>query len=473
MKRTLCFLLALVMLFSFAACKSSSSENGNSNGASTKVSQPISIPYSREDGINPFLASSLMNDSIMPLLYAGLFKVDANYNANPDIALSAECSGSQVVVTLNTTRKFSNGITVTATDVVYSFNKAKSSTYYASSLQCITSATAQGSNTVVFTTSGANVYAASMLTFPIVKNGTAESQTDIPIGAGPYVYAPATDGGVLTENTYYNRAVTMQQVSLVNIMDTTTLHYNFVVGNIGAVFDDMSTGESQRLSSGSAMVDLNNLVYIGINCNAGVFTSAALRVALASALDKSELLNSGFEGYGMTTDLPFNPNWYVAKDVKTTEVDTAEAKTYLKNNVGKQTVDILVCNANNFKVKMAETLASQLNSLGINTKIESVSYAVYQSGVAAGNYDLYIGEYKMTNDMNISDLLSGETVIASFASFRAGETSIDDFLVAFNEYQPFVPVCIRYGVLAYTKSVTSSVVPAPNNPFANLKEWFI
>lgn len=468
MKRTLCLVLVFLMLFSFSACNSADGSK-DSTKTETKVSTPISLPYSREDGLNPFFANSLVNSSLMPMLYAGLFKIDANYNAEPDLALSCTANGTSATVTLNTTRTFTDGQSISAEDVVYSFNLAKTSPYYSSSLSYILSASASGNN-VVFTTSFTNAYLSAALTFPIVKKGTAGSADDLPIGAGPYTYSATTDGGELLASKNYNRTIVMQTVSLRNIQDTSTLHYNFVVGNIGALFDDMSNGETERLSAGSALVDLNNLVFLGLNTTSGMFTSAELRKALAAVIDKSELLNSGMEGYGITTDLPFNPNWYAAKDIKTATTDVSDAKTYLKNNVGNQTVYILVCSSNNFKVKMAETLASQLNSLGIKTNIESVSFSIYQSGVAAGNYDIYIGEYKMTNDMNIAGLIPNDT---SFYSMMAGEITVEEFVSAFNEYQPFIPVCIRYGVLSYSKSVTSSVIPTPNNPFANLIEWYI
>lgn len=472
MKRFLCIFLSVLMICFCTSCKGG--DGGLfSKDEEKKKSTGLEIPYSREDGMNPFTATSLMNEKLMPLLYSGLFKIDVNYNPENDIASDITFEGKRAIVKLKSSRSFSNGRGITADDVVYSFKRAKESPFYSTALQNINSCHATSTYEVEFSLPYKNIYVASVLTFPIVESQSANSSDDIPASSGPYKYEVAAEGGKLTPSNVYSTSYELDEISLINISDSETLHFNRVVGNLDAIFDDFASGDSTRITGSSAKVDLNNLVYIGINQNVTVFKSAEVRKNLFCALDRAALLNSGFEGYGAVTDLPFNFNWYVAKDLKGNMIPRDQAKSYMDSHIDKYVVNILVNSDNNFKRKMADELSNQLRIMGISTKIVAVKYGVYKNAVEAGRYDLYIGEYKLTNDMNIVDVLGDDAVVESYRSMIAGDIKPEDFMKVYNEAQPIIPVCMRYGVLAYSEAMEGSVKPLPNNPYASITEWFI
>lgn len=463
-----------LLIFTFTSCKDDGTDTGTDDNQVTdgNVSKEIRLPYSREDGINPFTAKSLMNNAIMPLIYAGLYSVDDSYTPIPDLAESSEVQDNTLVVNLGS-KRFSDGTSVNADDVVYSFQKAKESTYYASSLTFFTGASAKNSKTVVFSMNFKNVYASAALTFPIVKQGSAEDSTSIPVGSGCYKYSSTTDGGLLEQNTQYcaDTYVT-DKITLVNMASSQSLLYGLVINNYDGVFDDLSSGTSQRINASTAHVDLNNLIYLGLNVNSA-FSDLELRRYLSAVISRDTLLNEGLEGYGFSTELPFNPNWYAAKDVQVPKYNEADAKAYLSSKLAGRTLNILVNSDNNFKVKLAETLKTQLSELGINSTITSVAYDVYVSGISGGYYDIFIGEYKLTNDMNISGILNDEALIASYAEMLAGNMECLDFAALFYDSQPFIPVAFRTGILGYSRSVQTEVKTLPQNPYANIYDWCV
>ncbi|MCQ2489951.1 MAG: ABC transporter substrate-binding protein, partial [Clostridia bacterium] len=248
-----------------------------------------------------------------------------------------------------------------------------------------------------------------------------------------------------------------------------------VIGNMNAMYDDLSSGKSQRIAAGSAQVDLNNLIYLKFNHN-NIFANPKLRQAVAVLLNKEELMNAGFEGYGQATDVPFNPQWFGAEGLKGPELSYQEAQEYLTRALGKYNIDILVNSDNMFKLKCAETVASELAIAGISASVQAVPRELMDEGVELGNYDLYVAEFKMSNDMNIGPLLHEEDDLdtqVAFFTFLSGNTSGEDFMAVFNENMPFIPVCIRYGLVSYSKDVQGGVAPLPNNPYANLMEWYL
>ena len=467
MKRVVCFLLCLLMILSFTACK-----NGGllkNKGGSEISSKPINLVYSREEGLNPFKCDSLINYCIMPLLYDSLFTIDSSYSPTPSIATGVEINHSKATVTLDAGRKFANGQPITAEDVVYSFRKAKKSTYYGSALRNISTCEVINEESVLFVAKPANAYIASDLTFPIIP---AESG-DTPSASGPYVYKATAEGGTLTRNKQYPKnEYASSTITLVNTTDTSSLNMGLVIGTMDAYFDDMSGGESSRISVGSAQVDLNSLVYFKFNMD-NYFGDVRLRQAFSTVIDRDELLQAGYEGYGEVTEMPFNPQWFEAKDCTWEDPMTVdEAKEFINSYLGKYTVTILVNEGNGFRLKCAERLGDELAALGINSKIEVAPWDIFNEGIEAGRYDIYFGEFKMSNDMNTGPLYSSEYLQSRCFNMIAGSITPSEFMTDFVAEQPFVPICIRYGVTAYSKTLQGGVAPLPNTPFANITEWF-
>ena len=111
-----------------------------------------------------------LNRALASLYCEPLYRVASDYTARAVLAADAQNSGTTLTVTL-AGASFSDGAALSAADVVYSFERAKESDWYASRLSSITAARAAGSQ-VVFTLTAPDVYAVNLLTFPIVRSGT-------------------------------------------------------------------------------------------------------------------------------------------------------------------------------------------------------------------------------------------------------------------------------------------------------------
>ena len=185
--------LSLSLLF--CACGKQSQPSDDAPSESSTASGDISaqtngnvrLPYNAADGINPFFAKSYENLYLTKLLYMPLFTVSASYDAEPLVASSISINGKNATVAVKSGLKCHGSANLTPSDVVYSFNKAKTSYAFADSLKSVESAAVSG-NSVVFTSAFEDTFVALKLVFPIVKENTAELQTDIPIGSGQYYF---------------------------------------------------------------------------------------------------------------------------------------------------------------------------------------------------------------------------------------------------------------------------------------------
>lgn len=478
-KKWIALLLAAVMIFSLAACgkDSDSAKTTETDTPDEKVSESsdVILPFSREDGINPFQASSLMNRVIMPLLYSGLYSIDSTYKPKAVLAKSAVVSGKTVTVTLDSSQRFSDGSSVQADDVVYSFEQAADSSYYKSALSMFSSAKADETqtNVVVFKLKNENQYAAADLTFPIVEANSAESSTSVPVGTGRYTYKASDRGGVLTRNTGYSSdKYSTEQIYLSNMSASDSLLSTLNIGNIDATFDDLSTGSPDRITASTSQVPLNNMVIIWIK-QSGTLANATVRQYLSDLISRSDLISSGMDGYGEASSLPFEPNWYASSGVKVSSGgDTEKEKSALKEALKDDTLTIVTDKSNDYKVKMASALADQLKTLGISTTISSLSYSSYSSAISSGNYDLAIAEYKLTDDMDISSYITSSSLTKTYKAMLAGTQTVQDFATAYRNEMPFITVGFRNGIVFYRRSLSANVKTLPNDPYANIDQWF-
>ena len=141
MKRIIAFLIALILLVSaFSSCdrRSQTPVTEDDSDYGETMEGVLKIAYSKNDALNPYYVESEINLQVSKLVYDGLYTIDSSYKANPCLAASAIVSDNSVNVNLADS-VFSDGSPVTSTDVVYSFNKAKSSEYYSSRLSNVTS----------------------------------------------------------------------------------------------------------------------------------------------------------------------------------------------------------------------------------------------------------------------------------------------------------------------------------------------
>lgn len=103
--------LTVALSFAFSGCsnkKDGGDETTTMPPEAVEAVQTLKLPYSKGDKLNPFTATSMLNQQLMPLIYDGLFALDKNYNPQPLLASNYSRSGRTLTVSL-ASAKFSDG----------------------------------------------------------------------------------------------------------------------------------------------------------------------------------------------------------------------------------------------------------------------------------------------------------------------------------------------------------------------------
>ncbi|MCL2486778.1 MAG: ABC transporter substrate-binding protein, partial [Oscillospiraceae bacterium] len=321
LKKIAAALLALLLLIPAAACgrggRLSYEERkqrdeelygavdlGGINDANALFDTPspnFTLPYSRtgmsQVDLDPFTCTSTLNDALCHLVYDRLVYIDSEFHIVEAIAQSAEMTTNKMITVILRGIVFSDGSLLTGEDVVYSFEQAKTSLKYKAQLDnftsCATGETA--TNIVVFRLEEPDIMAVMNLDFPIIKkfsdrNDPERPSTDpqnahMPVGSGRYYYYSDIEHGffLMRNKRWYGKNPTpidgkkpspIERISLVGMPSMESIIHSIEIGTVsyyfadlreGFLFKDSSDRPSNRFGGNYVTVDLNNLVFLGLN----------------------------------------------------------------------------------------------------------------------------------------------------------------------------------------------------------------
>ncbi len=507
--------LCMVLLMLLTGCKENAGDALSNESSTESVAQSkggrdyLTLLYSSADTFNPYTLKTDTNRQIVKLLYEPLVKVNDKFEPVNSLADNVEISGLRCMVSLKTA-KFSDGTPVTAEDVVYSCNLAKgSATVYADKLYEVSSVTSENDK-VIFNLIKNDPYFANVLDFPIIKKDS-DTKTDSdsvslpPIGCGRFKLNEANNGLVLNEN-YYGEIENIKEIKLINAPDTESVAHYTEIGAADMYFTEISDGNINRMSGERNEINLNNLVYIGINQNYAPLNEQALRQALSAAVDRVKLCERAYYNNAVAATGFFHPKWKEVSSLQNLEINTNKEITienleeigYNKLNSEGVRVNsggtplkftLLVNSENRIRVLAANTVASQLKAVGIGITVIEKPYEQYLSSLTSGNFQLYLGEVKFTDNMDVSPLFMNGGSVAyglptvksevpeegeaesgsdetdsqakpqSTASQRVleeyhkGNATIKDVASVLQTEMSAVPLCFRTGVLFYNSSI--------------------
>ncbi|MCL2106623.1 MAG: ABC transporter substrate-binding protein [Oscillospiraceae bacterium] len=473
----------------------------------------LTLPFANRDVINPYLAASQLNQELGTLLYEGLFTVDDRFAPVPVLAEKMEQGESLTdwVVTLRQGRVFHSGAKVTPEDVAYSFLKAKGCALYQARLAQAKSLRAREDGTLLLTLSQANAYIAANLDFPIVPAGSADekklaqaehgysfNRKTTPVGTGRYRLAQ-TDGSfhLSYDERHPGPKPLFTTIALHGVNDTKSLLYGLEMGSYQFAYDDLSEGRMVRVGASAAHVRLTNLIFLGVNQNRAPLNDPALRQAIAACINKSGVVGEAFHGYARAADTPFPPEWHGIEAKEFAQPFDREGAKKRLEDLGYKQFDksgtrtskgralkfsLIVNSGNDFKLAAANALRAQLAAFQISVEIRPLKLEDYQAAVKKGQFDLYLGEVKLTPDCSLSPLLLQDGAATAginvwgkasnaYGQMLQGLVTPAQFIGVFREETPFIPLGYRNGMAAVTRGMRMALQCRQNDLFYDIANW--
>ena len=363
----------------------------------------VGIPQDLEDSLDPHKATAAGTREVLFNVFEGLLKPDENGDLIPAVAKEYEVSddGLTYRFTIRDGIRFHNGNPVTAEDVKYSIEKSAGMTGEESLIAAFSNIKEVNilSDTQVEVVLKENdvdfpAYAASVNAAIIPKDNAAADTT--PIGTGPYKYVSRSpQENIIMESfdDYWGDKAYIKNLTF-KIENGDAMLMDLKGGTIDMTVRITATqvkqlGDGFDIHEGS----MNLVQALYLNNKVKPFDDVRVRQAMCYAIDKQEIIDLAFEGYGSPIGSSMFPSfgkYYMPELENKYPHDEAKAKELLKEAGYADGFDMTITVPSNYipHVDTAQVLVEQLKKVGINATINQVEWNTWLSDVYAGrNYE--------------------------------------------------------------------------------------
>ena len=506
-KRMIAALLCLALALSLAGCGGDPAPEVTPTPTPTASSAPRQTPFTLacypQAGFHPITGANRTNLSLGGLMYEGLFALDQQFEVGQVL-----CSGYTVSedgltwsFTIRPGVTFSDGSPLTPAEVVSSLEAARTSTLYSARFADIGAITA-GEGTVSIALTRANGALPALLDIPIVKETGGE-----PLGTGPYVLTGSGEELALTANPgwWQKEQLPLDTIPLRAVQEADDLIHAFDTREISLVSTDLTSTNALGFSGSFDTVDYptSTMVYVGFNTASGPCRSAGVRQALLRAFDREAVSTALFSRHAQPAALPVHPgsshyHQDQADELSYSSQAAADALTaagWTRTDSGwvsgRQTLslELVVSAENQDRVAAAQHLVSGLNDLGIHATLTKLEWDRYLSALQRGEFDLYLGEVRLTADFDLTALItaggalnyggySDAQAAQLLQTYRASTGQGRDLdakrlYARLAEEPPFAVLCFKNWSVLTQWNTVSNLTPTQQNLFFQFAYWKI
>ncbi len=502
--------LFLSLLLALSAC-GESLPSGQSGGAGSSfppdssqgaVQSPEPVPFTlavySEFSLHPALAANRANLTLSPLLYEPLFALDEAFQAQPVLCQSYHVSPDKLVwtFTLRSEVTFSDGTPLTGQVVASALDLARSAKgRYRERLADVTSIAASEDtpNQVSITLRRPNGTLPVLLDIPI-----ALGEGDRPLGTGPYILSELEGLMSLVPRTSWwqeDKPLPVQTIPLHTVTKSDELIYAFDAGNVSLVDVDLMATNAMGYGGNYQTWDYatTDFLYLGFNTQSVLCRAPQVRQALALAVDREAIVSAVYANHAVPTWLPVHPgsalhSQSAADSAPSYDLEGLAAQLE-ELRLAEKPFTLLVNNENTAKASAAQRIAYQLEAAGLTVELRQLSFEDYTAALAAGDFDLYLGETVFTADFDLAPLLGsagrlnyggwwteeadGLLYAMHTASSEDKPAAAEQLFALLNEQVPIVPIAFKNGSVLTQWGRLSGLTPVRGNVFYQMEHWTI
>ena len=361
-------------------------------------------------GLDPTTApAAAIGEIVHYNVLEGLTKINVDGSVIPLLAerWTMDPDGKSYTFTLKKGVKFHDGEAFDASDVKFSFERAKDEKSTNKAKKAVFDNIARidtpDAHTVILTLNNADgnfLFRLGENTAVILDPRSAAGTATKPIGTGPYIFDEWKKGSSVSLRKWPGyrdaKSVKIERVSFRFINDPAARVAALLAGDIDGV---------PRLDAPQAVkqlqADKRFVVAIGSTAGKGImsinnkkkpFDDVRVRRALMHAIDRKAFIDGVLEGLGQPIGSHFAPTDAGYADLTAMYLyDPEKAKALLKEAGVATPLNVtLTLPPPQYARKGGEVLAAQLAKIGIVAKIENVEWAQWLGGTFKGNFDLTV-----------------------------------------------------------------------------------
>ena len=403
MKRKLLEVLLLLGLLSAVLCgcgggsADKTPEGGQTSGSSEPAAQPaadhpneitVGIAQDLDESLDPHKAVAAGTKEVMFNVFEGLMKPTPEGDLIPAVAEKYEVSNDQLVYTFTIRDgiKFHNGQPVTAGDVVNSITRciepSEAGVLAVEPLSAVEKVTGMDERTVQIRLKEPNTEFLAYLTLAILP-AEYDGQDTAPVGTGPFKFVSraAQDNIVLERfDDYWGEKAYLDKVTYKIIENADSILMSLQSGAVDLFAHLTSTQVAQLGDDFNIEEGTMNLVQaMYLNNAVAPFDDVRVRQALCYAIDRQQILDLAFDGYGSLIGSSMYPAFGKYFDDSLTNYytyDVEKAKALLADAGYPDGFAMTITVPSNYQPHLdtAQVIVEQLKQVGITAEILPVTW---------------------------------------------------------------------------------------------------
>lgn len=477
-KLTALLLAAALPLISIVGCGSSTDKNKTQ-------SEVLQVACTSEpQSMDPHMSSSVSTRQIGRYIWEGLFEMDSDYNAKPQLCESYTTSDDHTTYTFKLREgvKFHNGEEMKAADAAASLNRWASMN--SSAVKVITNGeqfTVKDDYTVEIKLDVPSILLPEVLCAPsqfaaimpasVIEKADASNGITEYIGTGSLKFDSWVDTQyikMVKYDDYKGPGYKISGEAGDRTMNFKEVYFNFV-SDATTTLNGLESGEYNivdvigydYIQQAEASDNINLYKYLqymyalNYNKSKGVFTDINMRKAVVAALDFDEImaasLNGQNEEYCDVNSSVMSKEqsaWFSEKGDDLFNVHDQElAKKYLKEaGYNGEEVHVISTSAYSQIENAVLVIVQQLEAVGINVKLDTYDWATFVvENKNADGYDLFVNMFPIVSTPHTLFYLSErcgfthtEELDLYFAETNAAESVEDAQNIWKNQAQPYI-----------------------------------
>jgi peptide/nickel transport system substrate-binding protein len=450
--------------------------------------QEFSLAYYPDRGMNPLTCNDFTNRVLFSLIYQSLFNVKSDYSVEPILCSQYRVSPSYRTWTffVEPSAKFSDGTSVTAEDVLATYQAAKESSYYSGRFSHIheMELSEDGGITFYLTTAYENL--PQLLDIPILK--ASEVAVETPLGSGPYLLSDSLAGAQLIRNPLWwcgdlEFVVSAAAIPLVEAKSTTHVRDQFEFYDVGLVLADPCSDMYADFRCDYELWDVDNGIFMYIGCNiryAEFLEDNTLRAMLTYGINRDKIVADNFDGYAQAVTLPADPSspYYSRSLAARYSYDPAKFMEFLgRYGKTKDPIRLLVNADDSVRLRIAHTIADTFTEYGLPMEVDECTTAKFQQKIYNANYDLYLGITKLSANMDLSPFfapygnlarngISDEATYSLCLESLANQGNYYNLHKAVADDGRIIPIAFFGYAIYATRGLMTDLTPGRDNVFA-------
>ncbi len=411
MKKAFTMTMALVLILGLlCGCVGTGDNPEQPEGPSSEEKDTLVVATNAGPAdLGPHGTTDQNTNEVRYQIYEALVGVDINGGITPGLATEWVWEDDTTLTfTLREDVRFHNGNEFTAEDVLYTLEKASESSFTSAYLENILidqcSSPEPGKVQIKLAVPvGALLSRLSMVMIidqETWESGDEEELINNPMGTGPYTFGQFVQGDrveFVANADYWGGEPYFKNVVLRIIPESASRALEIEAGTIDVAL--VMQGSDMEVLQGDSNINLHSIpcymiTYLGFDANVEPYNNPLVRQAFSYAINREALCQIAYAdlatpAYGRLSEVYWG---YTEEGMNQYEHNTEMAKQLLSDAGYPDgfTIELLVSEAEQDQLDIAEILLSQLGEIGVTVELRTMENASFLNTIVEGGFDAFL-----------------------------------------------------------------------------------